>query len=1284
MKKVLFFCTALCFFNFSNAQEWKKMMADPHVNFYTTQQAFNKYYAKKRKEIQREQRMARLSGKKEKGEKEQEIAGYEVYKRWENFMEPRVYPSGDVTQASRAYEEYQKYLRHNFSSHHATNPSSLSSTWQAVGPFGDPTGGNSGRINTVRFDPVSASGIWAVTPDGGLWNTGNGGVNWSTTTDQLDVIGCSDLVFDPTNHQTIYLAMGDGDAGDSWSTGVMKSIDGGATWNPTGLAWTASQGNKLYKMIINPLNGNEILVASNSGIYRSLDAAVTWNAVAGSGTQFTDIEYKPGDTTTLYAVSLDFLKSTDGGATFSTITNGTPLNTGVDRLAIAVTPANPSYVYLVGSAASNSGFYGFYQSTDNGTTFINKATTTNLLGWASSGNDTGGQGWYTLSIAASPTNANEVVVGGVNIWRTTNAGTGWSLFGQWTGQGAPYVHADIHDLEYKNATTIYAGTDGGVFLTSNSGSTWSAINGNMNIAEIYQVGLSKTTANLDITGHQDNGTNIYNGGWNNTMGGDGMACFIDWSNDLVMYGEQYNGSFNVTTDGGANWNAITSGLSGSGAWVTPWHQDPITPNTIYGGYSQMFKSTNQGSGWSQIGTLPGTNSVVEFAVAPSNPQVMYVIQGNTLVKTSTGGTTWTDITGTLPVAGASMTNVTVKDNNPSRVWVTFSGYSGADKVYASADGGTTWTNFSTGLPNLPVNCLAYWNGTKEAMYVGCDVGVYYRDSTMSNWVSYSTGIPNVSVHDLHIFYPSGKLRAATFGRGVWETDLYNNGTMAPLASFLADHTNICTGMTVNYTDMSTFSPTAWIWSFAGGTPATSALQNPSVSYAAPGTYSVSLTSSNANGSNTLTKTIYITVTGVNNLPLAEDFQGALFPPANWQNYDAGGDNLTWKADLNTGRNSTHCMYFDNYNMNASGTRDEMRTPKYDMTGFNHATLSFDVAYSMYDPSYIDSMAVLVTTDCGVSYTQVYLKGGATLATAPSTKPNNFIPTAAQWRRDTLDISVFAGQSNVMISFQNRGHYGEPIYIDNINITGGNTNSPPVALFSSPPVLCSGKNITFTDLSTNLPSTWNWSFPGGTPASSPAQYPVVSYSISGTYTVTLTATNGSGSSTPLSQIITVNPTPMVTYVQSPPNFCVNNPAFVLTGGTPVGGTYTGTGVSANTFNPAAAGSGTFPVTYTYTAGGCSNTSTQSITVSPCVGIQTYSLNDDLHIYPNPFSNKMNVRFATTSDVRTLKVYDMLGKLMVFMKVNGDAVELDLSELASGMYMMHVTTGAQQLIRKIVKL
>jgi PKD repeat protein len=1311
---------------------------DPSENFYRTQRRMNRFFRNLEREQEREKKetpQAKGQTTRNAGE-EEELRGYQVYKRWEEFMAPRVYPSGDKSIVARSYQEFMNTQEGNPSGKVINGPdNTFSTTWQPIGPFGDPTGGNAGRINMVRFDPTNASGYWVCAPDGGLWSTANNGSSWNTNTNLLQVIGTTDVIFDPTNPQNMFLATGDGDAGDSYSYGVLKSTNGGNTWSATGLTFNVSQGRVIHKLLMNPQNKNTFFAATSVGLYKTNNGGTSFTVVAGG--DIDDVEYKPGDTTTVYCCNTQFLQSTNGGTSFTAITNGMPASGSVQRLAIAVTPANASVVYVVAASASNSGFLGFYQSTNSGTSFITKASTPNLLGWASAGNDTGGQGWYTLSTAASPTNSNEIVVGGVNIWRSTNGGSNWSLFAHWTGTGAPYVHADIHDLDYRNGSTVLAGTDGGVFQTTNGGTSFAAINGNMNIAQIYKIGLSTNTYSMGITGHQDNGTNIYSGGWTQTMGGDGMACFIDRTNDLVMYGEQYNGSFNRTTDGGQNWTGITTGLTGNASWVAPWHQDPAVANTIYGGYSQIFKSTNQGTSWSQMGTIGGSGTIVEFAIAPSNNQVVYAIRGNALYKTSNGGASWAAITGTLPVGSAQLTWVAVKNTDPNMVFVTFSGYSAGNKIFKSTDGGTTWTNYSTGLPNLPTNCVTYWNGSNDGVYVGCDVGVYYRDASMASWVSYSSNLPNVAVRDLAIFYPLGKLRAATFGRSAWEIDLYNNGLMAPIANFTADKNYICPSMTVNYSDLSTFGPTSWSWVFPGGSPATSTVQNPAVVYNTPGTYSAALTASNVNGSSVMTKTMYIVVSSTTNvLPFVEGFQGAIFPPTNWQNYDAATDNLKWAWNTSVGKNSSSSMFYDNYTLNANGTRDEMRSPKFNFTGYANLKMYFDVAYARYDPTYSDSLAIRVSTDCGLTYTQLYLKGGTTLATAPDYTANIFVPTAAQWRTDTVNLNAYAGMSNVMVTFQNIGRYGQALYVDNINITGAVPGQPPTALFTHTNTPCTGQTISFIDQSTNIPNAWNWQFPGGSPASATVANPAVVYNTPGTYTVTLVSANQSGTSSPVTQTVTVGLSPTVTANNI--NICAGDAATLSASGAssyswsngattattiafPITTTvYTVTGTTTgckdiktvtvtvdntpnlmtsdtticegNAATLSASGANTYSwstgattssiavspsVTTTYTVtgmnGACSLDAVVSVSVMVCSGIRENSLSGAyISITPNPSNGK----FTVSTDLRdnfSLTVYNSLGQMINYFPQSKNKLNVDLSRYGKGIYYLQFSSG-----------
>jgi photosystem II stability/assembly factor-like uncharacterized protein len=240
----------------------------------------------------------------------------------------------------------------------------------------------------------------------------------------------------------------------------------------------------------------------------------------------------------------------------------------------------------------------------------------------------------------------------------------------------------------------------------------------------------------------------------------------------VIYAAIQYGGLYRSTNGGASFTNVST--PSGGAWVTPWCQDPSVAKTIYAGTNKVYKSTNQGTTWAAISpALAGIGVFTVLAVAPSNANVIYAGNGGKLYRTTDGGataTSWKDVTAGLPVATAYLTSVAIHDYDPSIAYVTFSGYVAGEKVYKTCDGGASWTNISGTLPNLPANCIVHQK-TNNGLYVGTDAGVYYRDDGMSDWVPYKWGLPNVIVDDLEIHYGAKKIRAATYGRGVWQAPL---------------------------------------------------------------------------------------------------------------------------------------------------------------------------------------------------------------------------------------------------------------------------------------------------------------------------------------------------------------------------------------------------------------------------------------------------------------------------------------------------------------------------------
>jgi photosystem II stability/assembly factor-like uncharacterized protein len=835
MKKQLLFFAAIFIYSFSFSQDYRQMMTDPEANLFDVQKAFHSYWKDK--------------------DSTQKGNGYKVFKRWEHYVEPRVYPSGNLSQLSLTSKNYSDFLKNNSNS----NSKITSTTWTARGCFGAlnypayPQYVAAGRIDFLRVDPNNTSILYTGSPSGGLWKSTDGGLTWNTNTDLLSIIGCSDLAIDPSNSNILYLATGDGITGYSNSIGLLKSIDGGLTWNTTGLTYTVSQGRRILRILVNPSNSQVLIASTSLGIFRSTDGGATWNLSINISQ--SDLEFKPTDPNTVYAAGYyGFYMSTDGGITFNQISAGIPTS-NIGGMAIAVTPADINYVYAV-VTSTNGGFGGFYQSTTAGVSFVATNTSTyNILGYSPT--TAGGQGSYNLCIDASPNFKNIVTVGGIYPWYTTDSGTSWT---QLTSATTPnYIHPDTHDIVYDPlGTSIYIANDGGLHKY-NSGNI-NNLCSNMNIGEIYKIGSSYLTPDLWITGLQDNGTSMHTSStYSLALGADGMDCFFDRTTDQNVFGCIQYGGLQISNDGGATWYSPGAGLSTTPGWVAPWHQDPAVPTRIYHGRTEMFVSNNLGLNWTMLSLLPSTSTILEFEIAPSNNQIIYVLKSNgALLRTTNAGSSWTNVTGTLPISVARGSHITIDPTDPNNVWITCSGYSPGNKVFVTTTGGAVWTNVSYNLPNIPANCSVYLPGSNDAVYIGMDVGVYYKDNSMTSWLLYNTGLPNVEISELDISPASPtKLRAATYGRGVYEVDIL----APPVSNFSVAAIPFCSGQNIQFSDLSTFSPSTWNWNVspsAGVTIISASFQNPQINFPAAGTYSVSLTASNASGpGTTVTQTITV-------------------------------------------------------------------------------------------------------------------------------------------------------------------------------------------------------------------------------------------------------------------------------------------------------------------------------------------------------------------------------------------------------------------------------------------
>ena len=747
-----FLVIAICLLiNQTQAQDWREMISDPNANFHEVKAAF---YSEFGDEV----------GKKR--------SGWKQFKRWEWFMEQRLSESGKRPNSKLIYEEVRRAeLQKQFRG--------ANGDWQLVGPMNQPQNGSGhsiGRISAIAFHPTDTTQLWAGAPAGGLWKSDDNGLSWNPLTDDLLNIGVAELVINPHNTDTMYLATGDGSSSDTYSYGVMISIDAGQTWDTTGLSFGVNQGRNIRRLILDSTNTNVLIAASTNGIYRTEDAGITWQNVQSGN--FSDIEFKPFSRDTIYATTSSsslppLYISYDNGQSWSTSVSG--MNTAtMGRSKVAVSAASPDVVYVLATNSSSS-YHGLYRSADAGANWTLMSDSPNILGYDEFGADEDGQGWYSMELAVSPRDANEVRVGGINTWISNNGGTNFLIEGHWTGANGRYIHADQHRAEYHPITNqFYAGCDGGLYRRSYYFDGYEIITSGMAITQFYRLSSAASNPTILLAGAQDNGTLRWkNNIWQAVFGGDGMETMIHPEDPFVVYCTIQRGELHKSTDGGSNFGPDIAPTAG--AWVTPFMMEPGRPDVLYAASgSKVYRSDDGGSTWYEFSpnlTSINSSQLIMLDVAHSNSEFVVTGSNRTLRITKDLGGTWENILTGLP--SNNMTYVAFDPLNENTVWVTFSGYIDGKKVYRSQDAGETWENMSMNLPNLPVNCVEIERSSTGGVYVGTDVDIYYWDSNLNEWEPYMTGLPNVIVNELEIHEDANIIRAATYGRSIWESDTRN-------------------------------------------------------------------------------------------------------------------------------------------------------------------------------------------------------------------------------------------------------------------------------------------------------------------------------------------------------------------------------------------------------------------------------------------------------------------------------------------------------------------------------
>jgi len=686
---------------------------------------------------------------------------YVKYRRIEHYLKHRVMPDGSFPDMTKQYEIYKSLQQTGMAKKtRAGNWRSISQTTSTSGYEG------MGRLAAVAFHPTDTNIIYVGANKGGIWRTTTGGNNWTPLGDQLPYCSVGNIVVDKVNPSILYITVGLNEGWWHFGLGVYKSTNAGQTWTATPQSGYYTQEIVYYKLIAHPDSNNVLYSGQSDGLWKTSDAGATWTKIRNGLCR--DIEFKPFNPATMYiAGSNELYRSTNRGQTW---VSKTSFGTGTD-IELSVTPADSNYIGFV------TNLDDFYLSTDGANTaFVlrNNAVDDNAI------------------VQFSHLNKNRVYCGYVTNYRSTNGGVSWSQITNWYNDGIlPAVHADNHyaDVNPLKPHYIYICNDGGLYRYNELTDVWTDLSNGLIITEFYKIAHSSQDSVFIIGGTQDNGgrKRISSTSWDATNGGDGMEVAVNPLNDQTMYTTYWGGDLYRSYDQWVNDTYYDiSADSNKGAWVTPYLIDPNDDKTLVAGYADVWRSTNEGDTWTRISdTITGNyNTKLEILdVAPSNTNVIYAGYNEKLYVTTNLGASWStkqipDSTGVFE--DASMVKVHPKQSNV--IYVTKVGYGENSKVYKSMNNGTTWTNISYNIPNIPVNCIQIDHESDSLnmdIYIGTDVGVFYKKDSDVVWQYYGTGMPNTQVSDLEIFYPTGKLRAGTYGRGIWENDIVRH--IAPLS-----------------------------------------------------------------------------------------------------------------------------------------------------------------------------------------------------------------------------------------------------------------------------------------------------------------------------------------------------------------------------------------------------------------------------------------------------------------------------------------------------------------------
>ncbi|HPO55520.1 MAG TPA: T9SS type A sorting domain-containing protein [Ignavibacteriaceae bacterium] len=690
------------------------------------------------------------------------------------------------------------------------NKSELALSWTSLGP-----GNIGGRIRGVVIKSSNSNHILIGSVSGGIWKSTNGGSSWTPKLDGGTQIAIGCMVRDPYNENIVFAGTGEGwgNSDAVYGGGIYKSTDFGESWTllaATTVPWNFKNINQLA---FDP-SGNLYAVTKaynfkhgvgsyyqNGGLYKSTDSGSSWTKISSTNTAhngFNGTDVIPFSSSTIvFAVNENgstlggIYKTTNGGTSWSKVSSGLPAS-GYKRIAFAKDPVTANTAYAVIQSTNNDapeyGLKGIYKTTDAGSSWTLLPTPPRLTS-VSNRSYLGTQGWYNNVIAVDPFNNNNVYVGGVDMMKSTNKGNSWSQLTFWhTYYGTPFVHADHHSIVFDPNTSgvLYSGNDGGIYKSTNGGANWVSLNNGLAITQFYGGAVSYSGATYH-GGTQDNGHLSYYGSginWAMVYGGDGGFAAVDQSNANVAYEEYVFLAMHKTKDAGTSWWECLNGLTDAKnsslcLFIAPFAMNPENTRVLIAGSDKVWITADSTSNWTQSSSTSLASGYKISAVTVVGANANYLgfagttngkIFKCTSLNPASGFELWNEITPGNNL-GSWVRRIVVDPGNKQKIYACYSGYKNstpANHVYYSTNQGSSWTDISSNLPDVPVHSLVIHPTIPNRLYIGTETGVYETTNNGTTWTHATTGMPDyVPVDELVLQKSTNKMFAFTHGRSAF-------------------------------------------------------------------------------------------------------------------------------------------------------------------------------------------------------------------------------------------------------------------------------------------------------------------------------------------------------------------------------------------------------------------------------------------------------------------------------------------------------------------------------------